>query len=530
MNMTLLNESNCKKDLAWICLFGLIVYFAGTWMLPVTDPVESNYTLTAKEMLESGDWVSPRIYGDFWYDKPAFFYWELIAAFSIFGVNDFAARFFPVCFSIANLVMTYLFGRKLFGERAAFCGTIIMGSSLEFLYLSKAIITDMSLFLFSNSALVFFYIGYTEQKRWMYYLCWAAGALATLTKGPVGLLMPGLIIVLFLCIRRDFREILRLKLITGFLLFFAIGGPWYYQMYTLHGMDFINGFLGTHNVLRATVSEHPKDDVFWYYTAIFIAGFIPWSFSLVKLRLPIFTKKFWTSLPEDKVFLLTWALTVIFCYQMAATKYITYTLPSMLPLALLFGLWLKDRESLVKKVAITCGVLFSIASCTIIPSFMYGNVTAKLIGEQVPQHVTADEPLYSFGYYQTSLPYYSNHKISKLEHIWSINDHKPKAMSWDIKNVMPFAAIEELPLDKPSYIIVNKHQLEGFQREFTEANCTYEILEENDLNMLVRMNYKGLHYDGTHFSNIPEGLKNADHFKKIWNPADNTMLPQEEEQ
>lgn len=510
--MTLLNDNNCKKDLAWICLYGLIVYFAGSWMLPVTDPVESNYTLTAKEMLESGDWVSPRIYGNFWYDKPAFFYWELIAAFSIFGINDFAARFFPVIFSLASLVMTYLFGRKLFGERAAFCGTIIMASSLEFLYLSKAIITDMSLFLFSNAVLVFFYIGYTENKRWMYYLCWAAGALATLTKGPVGLLMPGLIIVLFLCIRRDFREILRLKLITGLLLFFAIGGPWYYQMYTLHGMDFIDGFLGTHNVLRATVSEHPRDDVFWYYTAIFIAGFIPWSFSLVKLRLPIFTKKFWTTLPDDKVFLLTWAFTIIFCYQMAATKYITYTLPSMLPLALLFGLWLKDNESTVKKVAIFMGVLFSIASCTIIPNFMSDNVTGKEISVAIKKYVGPDDMLYSYGNYQTSAVYYSEHSIYRLEHVWEMDEAQPEAMSWNIKNVMPFMPIETLPQNTPIFVIINKNNMEAFKDSFPDSICQYDILAENDINMLISMKYNGMIFDGNTFTNIPDYMANNHKF------------------
>ena len=87
-----------KLDLSIIGIVGLALYLLGNWAIAVTDPVESNYTLTALEMLRSGDYVSPRIYGNYWYDKPAFFYWELIVAYKLFGVNEFAARFFPAVF------------------------------------------------------------------------------------------------------------------------------------------------------------------------------------------------------------------------------------------------------------------------------------------------------------------------------------------------------------------------------------------------------------------------------------------------
>lgn len=78
-----------------LLVLAAVLCLAANHLLVVTDPVESNYVLTAREMLASGDYVSPRIFGNYWYDKPVFFYWELIAAFKLFGVSDFAARFFP---------------------------------------------------------------------------------------------------------------------------------------------------------------------------------------------------------------------------------------------------------------------------------------------------------------------------------------------------------------------------------------------------------------------------------------------------
>ena len=91
----------------WILgILCLVSFFAGTSLLVITDPVESSYVLTAKEMIASGDYFSPRIYGHYWYDKPILLYWELIAAFQVLGINDFAARFFPALFASAGVFIS----------------------------------------------------------------------------------------------------------------------------------------------------------------------------------------------------------------------------------------------------------------------------------------------------------------------------------------------------------------------------------------------------------------------------------------
>ena len=89
----------------YVSLFAvaLLLFFFGSWLAPITDPTESVYALTAKEMLAAGDWLSPRIYGDFWFDKPIMFYWELLLAYKIFGVGEFASRFFPAVFATLGL-------------------------------------------------------------------------------------------------------------------------------------------------------------------------------------------------------------------------------------------------------------------------------------------------------------------------------------------------------------------------------------------------------------------------------------------
>lgn len=95
-----------RKDLLYLGAFALVLFLFGNWLMPVTDPVESNYVETAKEMIAAGDYLSPRIFGNYWYDKPILFYWELIAAFQLFGMSDFAARLFPALFAVIGVLMS----------------------------------------------------------------------------------------------------------------------------------------------------------------------------------------------------------------------------------------------------------------------------------------------------------------------------------------------------------------------------------------------------------------------------------------
>lgn len=331
--------------------------------MSITDPVESNYAETASEMIGAHDYLSPRIFGNYWYDKPIFFYWELIAAFQLFGTNEFASRFFPAMFGIAGILLAYRFASYLYDKKTGFVTGLILLTTVEYFYLSKAVITDMTLFVFYAATLMAFFIGYMETKAAWYYLAYAFAGLSVLTKGPIGLLQPGLIILVFLAWRQDWKALLHIKLVSGLLLFLVITALWYGPMYILHDGDFLSQFIGVHNVLRATASEHPQFNVWYYYTVIFLLGFLPWTFTLPfaykkyqwRHTIPAAVKTFihQRKLPEfsaKEQFLIVWALVIFVTYQGMATKYITYTFPYMIPIAIGFASFLKDRDKLVKYI------------------------------------------------------------------------------------------------------------------------------------------------------------------------------------
>lgn len=298
--------------------------------IPITDPVESNYALTAKEMFISGNWLSPQIYGQFWYDKPAMIYWLIAASYKLLGVGEFAARLPSAVFSAASVAFSCWFSTRLFNSRAAGIFTaVVLGTSLEFWVLARMVITDAVLFFFSSVSLAAIYLGASGQGKGWFVLAYASAGLAVLTKGPVGLVLPAIIIFAYIFVTRRWRLISHLYIIPGIAIFLAVAAPWYYAMYQEHGKAFIDSFLGLHNYLRATVSEHPKDNVFYYYLVLFPVSLLPWTGlllrSLAGRRLPHFP------------FLAVWGGVTIVFYTLMATKYPTYVFPASFPAAVLIG-------------------------------------------------------------------------------------------------------------------------------------------------------------------------------------------------
>ena len=449
------------SGVAIFCLVAL--YFWGNGALAVTAPVEVNYAQTAKEMLAAGDYLSPQIYGNYWYDKPIFFYWEMIAAFSVFGVTDFAARFFPALFAAVGLVMTYAFARRLYDERTAFWAAIILGTGVLYSFLAKLILTDMSLFVFFGGTLAAFFIGYYEREQKYFYIAYACAGLAVLTKGPIGLLLPGLVILVFLALARDLSALRRMCIPTGLLVFAAVCAPWYIYMYFAHGADFVNTFLGIHNVLRATVSEHAQWDVWYFYLGIYFIGMFPWSFAL-----PLALYRAWRIRPDIDVrtlFLLVWAIVVPVFFQFMATKYPTYSFPAFLPTAILTARLLAKNPRVLKVGAILgMGLYLAVVFVVTNYSERDGHFSGKGAAAILAQTMKPDDLLVCYGDYTATVPYYTGHTMYALATREEIAARAPKEMSWNSKNVMPFLPIDELPRDRTVYLVVERHAFDAFEQ------------------------------------------------------------------
>lgn len=440
-----------------VLILSALIYFIGNSWLSITDPIESNYALTAKEMLMNQNYLSPQIFDHYWYDKPIFYYWELIIGFKIFGISNFGARFFSGLIALCNIFLVFRFVKAQTNHIIAIVSAIIVSISVEYWIIAKSIITDMTLGLCFNAILMSFYMGYSQHKRqspcykYYYLLAYIASAIAVLTKGPIGFLLPGFIILVYLVIRRDIRELLNLQLIPGMAIFILVAGSWYYYMYAIHGDDFVNIFLGVHNWLRATVSEHPKFNVWYYYLPITIISLFPWSIILPKLIYN--NRKIWfTNIPFHS-FLAIWAGTVILFFSCMATKYSTYTFPALTPLAILMAIMCYHRISLICKVALAMSITYIMLTFTIaIPQT--NKASSPAISQYISQYINDESIIVQgSGRYRVSPTYYSNHTVYKLIGSNEVAPD-PSTISWNAKEVMPFISVNNLPTDKDVYLLI----------------------------------------------------------------------------
>ncbi len=355
-----------KKTLIAVSVLILIcsyLFFLRLGKLALTDPDETFYAETAREMSARDEWVTPYLYGKPQFEKPILFYWLVEASFKAFGVNEFAARLPSAVLGTAGVIATFFLGSLLFKARAGFLSALILATNVEYIVLSRACVTDMALFVFMLLAALFFICGYIKKVNYFYLLSSASVALAALTKGPVYLALFGAAILAFLFFMKDLKVLKRMPLLQAALVFIALSAPWYIAIYKLHGRAFIDGFVGLHNVTRFLVSEHKIGSQFYYNIPVIFGGFFPWSIFLPAGIWHMFRKakgSFQLSAfsvqhsaysvqeaeAEDSkkgsIFVLIWLFIIFGFFTVSNTKLPTYIFPSFISLAVIVGVLLDD--------------------------------------------------------------------------------------------------------------------------------------------------------------------------------------------
>ena len=301
--------------------------------VPLLGPDEPRYARVAVEMQRAHEWVTPTLAGAPWLEKPPLYYWLAGLAYRMFGENEMAARLPAVVAAVSLVGMTAFFGARLLGAAAGLHAGFILATSLLFFAYGRAASMDMLL-----SACVTLAVGLLALRLcggaagWVVPAAGAAMGLATLAKGPLGLLLPGLVLLGFAAFTRDLRP-LRLALhplaIVSFLI---VAGPWYGAILADQGRHFVDVFLLNHNVARFTSTVHNHPGPIFYYMLVLVAVFFPWS----ALLLPALAG---TKPRRERLdlFLVLWLLLPLAFFSLAGSKLPGYVLPCLPPLALLSG-------------------------------------------------------------------------------------------------------------------------------------------------------------------------------------------------
>jgi 4-amino-4-deoxy-L-arabinose transferase-like glycosyltransferase len=325
--------------LAVLVALCLVLFSSGLGRRAIWDTDEGKHATTAKTMVQSGDWITPRLEGKPFYDKPPLFFWLVASSFSLLGFTELAARLPAALLGLATVLVTYGFGRQAIGPRAAFLGAVVLASTLEFVVLSNVVVHDIALVLCIAVALFAF-----ERARdavapcvALLVLAYAAMGLGVVAKGPIGLLLPAGVIVLTALLRRELPRLREAMPLAGAAIVLLVALPWYVAV-SLADPEYLSYFLVEKNLgsFFSRASSHPKP--LWFYGPVLLLGFFPWSSFLVAALARLARRP--ARIDESRLYLLVWTGFVFLFFSLATSKLETYLLPLFPPAALLVGdLW-----------------------------------------------------------------------------------------------------------------------------------------------------------------------------------------------
>jgi 4-amino-4-deoxy-L-arabinose transferase-like glycosyltransferase len=317
-----------------------ILYFFGLGDMPIKDIDEAMHATTSKDMVLSGDWVTPRFNGENFYDKTPLYNWLAAISFLFLGFTEYAARLPAALLGLGCVLITYWLARSMFGPVAAFLSALVLATSAESIVLARVVVHDISLAFFMTLALTLFFVGYKNEKhrKPAFLFGYAALGFAVLAKGPVGVVLPMMIIGLFLICKRRLGFLKEMQVGWGLLIFLAVAAPWYILM-SVKNPDYSEYFFLKQNIgnFLSQQSRHPKP--FYYYIPVLMGGFFPWSLFLPLALFRAIRAK--AALHGDGVtFALIWFGVIFIFFSMASSKLGTYILPLFPAAALLVGvLW-----------------------------------------------------------------------------------------------------------------------------------------------------------------------------------------------
>lgn len=338
---------------AWVVL--AVVWLVTIQIRPMLDPDEGRYAEIPREMVTTGDWTTPRLDGLKYFEKPALQYWATAALYAVAGVSNWSSRLWTVGLGFACLPLIYAWLARLFDERAALAAVAILAMSPYFGIIGHLDLLDASFTFWMCATVLAFALAQTmtpgsgKERKWM-LVCWAAAALAVLSKGIVVFVLAGGTLIAYSALERDLRPWRRMHFALGVPLFLALAVPWFVVV-SLRNPDFAQYFFVHEHFQRFLTKEAQRVEPWWYFLALLALGAFPWLVALARGSLAAWRDSGSTSQFKPLKFLLLFsALTLVF-FSTSDSKLATYILPMFPTLAAYTGVAAAGRPGFFARSA-----------------------------------------------------------------------------------------------------------------------------------------------------------------------------------
>ena len=328
----------------WIFALITLVWFGNLEYRKLVRPDEGRYAEIAREMVQTGDWVTPRLNGIKYFEKPALQYWATAAAYKLFGQHEWTARLWSGLTGYLGLMLVFFTGIRLFGMEAGFYAMLVLASSLLYAAIGHINTLDMGVTFFMTLSLCGFLLAQSfpeRRKTWM-LVAWAAMGLSILSKGLIGIVLPGAVLVIYTLIERDWALWKRIELPAGIVVMLLISAPWFIAVCKANP-EFFHFFFIHEHFERFLTKEHGRYHPWTYFIPVLVLGMLPWTFTLFSALTRSWKRN--TGVFQPNRFLLIWIVFIYFFFSYSDSKLPSYILPIFPAAALLIGQRLATIES-----------------------------------------------------------------------------------------------------------------------------------------------------------------------------------------
>ena len=342
---------NPGKILLLVLLYSLL-WFGTLNYRHLIPSDEGRYAEMAREMLVTGDWITPRYNGYKYFEKPPLQIWATAAAFQAFGIGDWQARLWTALTGFLTILCIGFTGARIYNARAGWLGALVLASSPMWVIAGHFNSLDMGLSAFLDTALCSLLFAQSSENKtlsrnWM-WACWACMALATLSKGVIGIAIPAMVFVVYSISAWDWKIWKRLYLISGIALYLAITAPWF-ALVARRNPEFLEFFFIHEHLQRFTQDDHSRTGPIYYFIPLLLIGFLPWI-----AQIPSSIAQAWRERRgyfSPSWLLVCWFLVILGFFSISHSKLPGYIIPIFPALAMLVGNCLDRNLGLINSLS-----------------------------------------------------------------------------------------------------------------------------------------------------------------------------------